>query len=160
MSPIEDSTHKESLIRMGPKAKEILLTLFNKIWETSLVPTQWKVAIVFPILQNGKDPSNFHKKAYLPRKHVAKLVKRVVNTRLTWFLETNNILGNEQGGLRPQRSTNQQVATLCQHIKDALDARNILAALFIDFKSAYDLVWKEMLIKKLAKIGIRHNMLN
>ncbi|VDO14096.1 unnamed protein product [Rodentolepis nana] len=48
----------------------------------------------------------------------------MVNRRLTWFLETNNILWSEQAGFRPQRSTN--VATFSQHIKDALDARNFL----------------------------------
>ncbi|VDO01628.1 unnamed protein product [Rodentolepis nana] len=79
---------------------------------------------------------------------------------MTWFLETNNILRSEQAGFRPQRSTNQQVATLSQHIKDALDARNTLTAVFVDFKSPYDLVWKEKPILKLTKIGIKHNMLN
>ncbi|VDO12716.1 unnamed protein product [Rodentolepis nana] len=87
-------------------------------------------------------------------------MERTVNRRLTWFLETNDILRSEQAGFRPQRSTNQQVATFSQHIKDALDARNTLTAVFVDFKSAYDLVWKEKLILKLAKIGIKHNMLN
>ncbi|VDO16152.1 unnamed protein product [Rodentolepis nana] len=91
---------------------------------------------------------------------LAKLMERMVNRRLTCFLDTNNILRSGQAGLRPQRSTNQQVATFSQHIKDALDARNTLTAVFVDFKSAYDLVWKEKLILKLAKIGIKHNMLN
>nr|CDS35145.1 hypothetical protein HmN_000998300 [Hymenolepis microstoma] len=102
-SPGEESIHPEFLLRMGPKAKEILLTLFNKIWETSLVPTQWKVVIVIPILKKGKDPSGFDN--YRPiflTSMLAKLMERMVNTRLTWFLETNNILGNEQAGFRPQ----------------------------------------------------------
>ncbi|VDO16556.1 unnamed protein product [Rodentolepis nana] len=49
---------------MGPKAKETMLTLFNKIWEISLVPNQWKVAIrqgsliVKPTGGNGEDPSD------------------------------------------------------------------------------------------------------
>nr|CUU00436.1 hypothetical transcript [Hymenolepis microstoma] len=119
---------------MGSKAKEILLTVFNKMWETSFVPTQWKVAIVIPIIKKGKDPSNFDN--YRPTSltsMLAKLMERMVITRLDWFNETNNILRNEQAGFWLQRSTNQQVATLSQHIKDALDARNTLTAVFIDF---------------------------
>nr|CDS33105.1 reverse transcriptase [Hymenolepis microstoma] len=145
---------------MKPKSKEILLTLFNRIWETSLVPTQWKVAIVIPILKRGKDPTNFDN--YRPislTSMLAKLMERMVNTRLIGFLETNNILGNEQAGFRPQRSTNRQVAKLPQHIKTDLDARNTLTAVFVGFKSAYGLIWKENLILKLAKIGMKHNML-
>ncbi|VDO16890.1 unnamed protein product [Rodentolepis nana] len=52
-SPGEDGIHPEFLIRMGPKAKETMLTLFNKICETSLVPKQWKVAIVIPVLKRA-----------------------------------------------------------------------------------------------------------
>nr|CDS31061.1 pol protein [Hymenolepis microstoma] len=95
-SPGEDSIHPEFLIRMGPKAKEVLLTLFNKIWEISLVPTQWKVAISNSNNKKGKDPSNFDN--YRPisfTSMLAKLMERMVNTRLPWFLETNNTLGNE-----------------------------------------------------------------
>nr|CDS26300.1 RNA directed DNA polymerase from mobile element [Hymenolepis microstoma] len=145
-SPGEDCIHQEFLIRIGPKAKEILLALFNKIWEASLEPTQWKVAMVIPVLKKGKCPSNFDN--YGPiflTSMLAKLVERIVNTRLTWFLEINNTLENEQAGFMPQRSTNQQVTTLFQHIKDALDVRNTLTAVFTDFKSAYDLAWKENL---------------
>ncbi|VDO10343.1 unnamed protein product [Rodentolepis nana] len=157
-SPGEDGIHPEFLIRMGPKAKETMLTLYNKIWETSLVPNQWKVAIVIPVLRKGKDPSNFDNYRPISLTSVlAKLMERMVNRRLTWFLETNNILRSEQAGFRPQRSTNQQVATLSQHIKDALDARNTLTAVFVDFKSAYDLVWKEKLILKLAKIDLNRS---
>nr|CDS28319.1 pol protein [Hymenolepis microstoma] len=94
-SPGEDCIHPEFLIRIWPKAKEILLTLFNKTWETSLVPTQWKVAIVISILKKGKDPNKFdsHRPISLTSM-LAKLMERMVNTRLTWFLETINILGN------------------------------------------------------------------
>nr|CDS26114.2 protein ect2 [Hymenolepis microstoma] len=109
---------------MGPKAKEILVTLLKKIR-----PDQWKVSIVIPILKKSKDPSNFDN--YRPislTSMLANLMERMVNTRLTWFLENNNILGNEQAGFRPQRSTNQQVVTLSQHFKDVLDARNTLTA--------------------------------
>nr|CDS26930.1 hypothetical protein HmN_000155000 [Hymenolepis microstoma] len=132
----EVNIHPECQIKMEPKAKEILLTLFNKKWETSLVPTQWEVAIVIPMLKNGKDPSKFD--TYRPISLIsilAKLMERMVKTKLAWFLEINNILGNEQVGFRSQRSTNQQVVTLSQHIEDALDARNTLTAVFIDFES-------------------------
>ncbi|VDN99960.1 unnamed protein product [Rodentolepis nana] len=72
-----------TLFKMGPKAKETMLMLFNKVWVTSLVPSQWKVAIVIPVLIKGKYPS---------KSVLAKLMERMVNRMLTWFLETKNIL--------------------------------------------------------------------
>nr|CDS29882.1 pol protein [Hymenolepis microstoma]CUU98439.1 pol protein [Hymenolepis microstoma] len=180
-SPGEESIRPEFLIRMGPKAKEILLTLFNKIWETSLEPTQWKVDIIIPILKKGKDSNNFDN--YRPislTSMLAKLMEGMVDTRLAWFLETNNSLGNDQSNFRPQKSTNQQMATLSQHTKDALDARNTLTAVSIDFKSAYDLdtpleqtnestylgvtfdtklTWKNLIAKIAERVSNRLNVL-
>ncbi|VDO16176.1 unnamed protein product [Rodentolepis nana] len=69
-SPCDVGMHPEFLIRMGPTAKLTMLTLFNKIWETSHAdtfqqnlgdqsrPNQW-VAKIMLVLKKGKDPSNF-----------------------------------------------------------------------------------------------------
>ena len=149
------------LKHLGTKAKELLLALYNKTWETGVIPSQWKLAIVIPVLKEDKDSCNIEN--YRPislTSLVGKLMERMVLRRLNWYLEVNNVLVNEQAGFRLHRSTNQQVATLSQHIKDALDVSNILTAVFIDFKSAYDLVWKEKLILKMSKAGIKSHMLN
>ncbi|VDO02353.1 unnamed protein product [Rodentolepis nana] len=121
-SPGEDGILPDFLIRMEAIAKETMLPLLNKIWESSLLPNQWKVAIVIPILKKGKDPSNFDNYRPFSLTSVpAKLMERMVNRGLTWLLETNNILRSEQAGFRPRRSTNQQVLTLSQHNNDVLD---------------------------------------
>ena len=86
-------------------------------------------------------------------------MERIINTRLNWLLETNNVIANEQAGFRIHRSTSEHIAKLSQFIKDALDNKRILTAVFIDFKSAYDSVWKENLLLKLVRSGIRSNLL-
>jgi hypothetical protein len=56
--------------------------------------------------------------------------------------------------------TNQHVAMFSQHIKDSLEKGNVLTAVFVDFKSSYDLVWNENLLLKLSKTGIQSKMLH
>jgi hypothetical protein len=87
-------------------------------------------------------------------------VERIINSRLNWLLETNNIIANEQARFRIHRSTSDHIAKLSQFIKDRLDDKRILTAVFIDFKSAYDSVWKENLLLKLARYGVRANLLH
>jgi hypothetical protein len=48
---------------------------------------------------------------------------------------------------------------LSQEIKDSLDRKEILLAVFVDFKSVYDSVWRVKLMYKLQKIGVRVRML-
>ncbi|GFX39475.1 hypothetical protein TNCV_2668371 [Trichonephila clavipes] len=51
------------------------------------------------------------------------VMKRMITSRLDWYLETNNLLTSSQTGFRKCQSTNQQVVFLGQSIKDALDQR-------------------------------------
>ena len=68
-------------------------------------------------------------------------MERIINTRRNWLLETNNITANEPAAFRIHRSTSEHIAKFSQFIKDALDNKRILTAVFIDFNSAYD--WLE-----------------
>jgi len=86
-------------------------------------------------------------------------MERIINTRLNLLLETNNIIANEQAGFRIHRSTSEHIAKFSQFIKHAQDNKRVLTAVFIDFKSAHDSVWKENLLLKLVRPGIRSNLL-
>jgi len=124
------------------------------------VPSLWKKAIAVPVLKTGKDPTSTA--SYRPislTSAMGKSIEWIINTRLNWLLETNNVIANEQAGFRIHRSTGEHVTKLSQFIKDALDNKRIITAVFIDFKSAYDSVWKENLLLKLVRSGIRSNLL-
>jgi len=131
---------------------------FQKIWETGIVPSLWKKALV-PILKTSKDPKNTASyRSISLTSTVGKSMETIINTRLNWLLETNNIIANEQAGFRIHRSTSEHKAKFSQFIKNALDNKRILTAVFVDFKSAYDSVWKENLALKLVRSGIRSNL--
>ena len=87
-------------------------------------------------------------------------MERIINTRLNWLLETNIMIANVQAGFRIQRSTSEHTAKFSQFIKDALDNKRISTAVFINFKSAYDSVWKENLLLKLVRSRIRSNLIH
>ena len=113
-----------------------------------------------PVLKTGKDPKSTA--SYRPislTSTMGKSMERIFNTRLNWLFETNNIIANEQAGFIFHSSTSEHIAKLSQFIKDALDNKCILTAVFIDFKSAYDSVWKENILLKLVRSGIRYNLL-
>jgi hypothetical protein len=83
---------------------------------------------------------------------LAKTMEKMVGARLNWYLETQNLLSPAQAaGFRRYCSTNQQTVMLSQEIKDSLDRKEILLAVFVDFKSAYDSVWRVKLMDKLQQ---------
>ncbi|GIY34555.1 putative RNA-directed DNA polymerase from transposon BS [Caerostris darwini] len=158
-SPGEDNIHVEFLKHMSDTVKNTLLYTFNRIWETGLVPAQWKRAVVIPILKKNKDPKQLS--SYRPislTSILGKTMEKLILNRLNWYLEDRNLIVNEQAGFRKNRSTTDQVTYLSQIVKDALDNRNILSAVYVDFKSAYDTVWREKLHQKLLNAGVCGNM--
>jgi hypothetical protein len=46
------------LKHLSESAKEILLKLFNKVWEGGKLPLSWKEAVVIPMGKPGKDLTN------------------------------------------------------------------------------------------------------
>jgi hypothetical protein len=86
-------------------------------------------------------------------------VEKMVSVRLNWYLETQNLPSPAQAGFRIYCSTNQQIVMPSQEIKDSLDRKETLLAVFVDFKSVYDSVWRVKLMDKLQKIGIKGSML-
>jgi hypothetical protein len=82
-----------------------------------------------------------------------------VSARLNWYVETQDLLSLAQAGFRRYCLTNQQIVMLSQVIKDSFDRKETLLAVFVDFKSEYDSVWRVKLMDKLQKIGVRGRML-
>ena len=69
------------------------LEIFNNIWKTGNIPKSWKEATVIPIPKPDKDhtdPTNYRPIALTSC--ICKTMERMINDRLTWFLEANNII--------------------------------------------------------------------
>ena len=82
----------------------------------------------------------------------------MVNSRLVWHLESNNIIQKEQAGFRKHHSTEDQAAYIAQKIEDGFQSKQHTIAVWIDLEKAFDKVWKDGLRLKLKKCGITGNM--
>ena len=159
-APGPDSIHNDMLKRMGPQAKKKLLAIFNTSWRTGLLPSSWKKATMIPILKPGKPPNKAD--SYRPislTSCLCKLMERMVNRRLIWYLENNGLLMDEQSGFRQCRSTEDQLTYIAQTIEDGFQDKQHSVVVWVDMAKAFDRVWKEGILIKLLESKISHNML-
>ena len=108
-----------------------------------------------PIHKKGKDRANTD--SYRPislTSCVGKLMERLINTRLAWHLEQNNIITPEQEGSLQHRSTEGQVTYIAQKIGDGFQDKQHALTVWIDMEKACDKVWEEGLRLKLQKSGV------
>ena len=137
-----------------------LLNLFNRLWSEGICPEIWHHSIIIPILKNAK-LDNLNPASYRPislTSNLCKIMERMINNRLRWWLENNNILQPCQSGFRANRSTKDCIMLLHDDIYKALANKRSTLAVFLDIEKAYDMVWRDGLLHKMRSIGICGNM--
>merc|ERR1712237_134949 len=106
--------------------------------------------------KDPQDPSNFRPIALTSC--ICKTVERMVNERLIYFLESNNLLTKFQAGFRSERGTIDQLVRLDTFIRDAFINKEHVVGVFFDLAKAYDTTWKYGIVKDLHKMGLRGNL--
>jgi hypothetical protein len=137
-------------------ALETLLAIFNDTWLTGNFPPGWSQATIIPIPKPGKDstdPGNYRPIALTSC--VCRTFERLVNDRIVWYLETNNILTEYQSGFRKQRSAIDHLVHLESFIRESFVRRERVVSVFFDLEKAYNTTWKYGILRDLHEAGLR-----
>ena len=78
----------------------------------------------------------------------------MVNDRLVWLLEKNNLIVDVQSGFRRQRGTIDYLVHFETFVREAFINRQHVVSVFFDLKSAYDTTWKYGILKDLHDFGL------
>jgi len=101
-----DGISNEMIKNSSKKIIKLLTYIFNVIFNTGVFPQPWLIGIIKPIYKNkGKknDPSNYRGITLIIC--FGKLFTAVLNIRLLKFLDSKEILDENQAGFRPGYST-------------------------------------------------------
>ena len=156
-----DEIHYQMLKHLPLKSLQALLDIFNNMWETGKFPESWELATIIPIPKPGKDhtePTNYRPIAL--KSCLCKTLERMINARLVWYLESNNLISPVQSGFRSERSTNDNLVRLETFIRDAFVKKEHVVAVFFDLEKAYDTTWKYGILRDLHELGVMGRLAN
>ena len=158
-APGKDGVSNEMIKHLGPAAKTSkLLDIFNLHGKRESFHQLGKrpSSSPYPRKQGPQEENQLstHQPAQLPRK----TPERMINKRLMWHLQTNNLITKEQTAFRKNRNTEDQLIYLAQSIENAFQEKNKVIATFVDLSKAFDKVWQESLLLKLLTAGIAGRM--
>ena len=151
-----DEVHYQMLKHLPPKSLQALLDIFNDIWETGKFPESWELSTIIPDPKPGKDhtePTNYRPIALTSC--LCKTLERMINNRLLWYLESNNLISPVQSGFRSERSTNDNLIRLETFIRDAFIKKERVVAVFFDLEKAYDTTWKYGILRDLHELELK-----
>ena len=131
-----------------------ILSMFNKVLNEGICPTDWELCTVVPIFKKGDqfDPNNYRGIALIST--MQKLFAKILARRLQTACNNKGLIKREQAGFTTAGECTSQVACLlesCQRRK--LSNQNTYLC-FLDLRKAYDLVPHNRLIAKLKAKGI------
>jgi len=140
---------------------DMLTILFNKCYSSGYVPSLWTRAYIKPIPKgNNMDkfiPTNYRGISLLSC--IGKLYSSVINSRLLGFLETHNMLVDEQNGFRSTRACVDHLYSLTSIIRNIKLMNKDTLVCFIDMAKAFDHLNRTLMFNKLAaSISIGANM--
>ncbi|PNF30200.1 hypothetical protein B7P43_G08428 [Cryptotermes secundus] len=145
-----------AIIRNLPKeALEILLEIYNDILRARVFPDDWKKYRVFFIPK----PDKTSVRPISLASCVCKVLERMINMRISWWLEKNMKFSESQYGFRRNKGCTDNLAILTTEIIKAFEERNTVSAVFLDIKSAYDNVHCGTLMDRLKAVGFSGNLI-
>jgi len=160
-SPGRDDIGYEMVKHLSETSLSIILSLFNKVWESGKLPADWKHGVIVPIAKPGKDrtqPNNYRPIALTS--NLCKLMERMLMSRLVHIIEKKNLFSPYQSSFQKGRSTMDSVLCLEAEIRKAQVNKEVLVGVFFDVEKAYNMMWKEGLLIKLEGMEIKGRMYN
>lgn len=137
-----------------------ITAICNSCFNEGVFPDALKRSVVIPIFKTGErdDIANYRPISLLPT--LSKIIEKLINKRLKNYLESNNLLSENQYGFRDQKSTTDAIQRVISKIVSNLDSNRKALAIFLDLAKAFDTVSIPILLKKLENIGIRGKQLD
>ena len=134
---------------LGPKALEVLLSIFNKSFAAGALPQIWRTATIIPLLKQGKPASDLA--SFRPislTSCLGKVLERMIANRLFQLAESRQWFNHQQAGFRKGRSCVDQIIRIAQAIEDGFQQKKLHRSVLVllDFSKAYDTVWRERLL--------------
>jgi hypothetical protein len=146
---------KASVSTMAP----LYTKLFNTVYSLGKYPHSWNTGYIVNIHKGGplSDPNNY--RGITVNSALAKVFGMILNDRLEQFLSESNILCPNQIGFRKDTRTSDHMFILRTLIdKYVKHGNRPIYACFVDFRKAFDSVWRQALLYKLLKSGVRGKM--
>lgn len=153
-SPGLDNIHASYIKEIADIISPIFAYVVNLIFNDAVFPHELKISKITPVFKKSKKTviSNYRPIATLP--FLSKVVEKLIEQRLSNYLQKCHLLTAKQFGFRRGLSTNLAVIALTDKLKSDVDKGKYVGSVFIDFTKAFDSINHDILFCKLASLGI------
>jgi len=145
--------------KVSASLAEPLSLLFTSFFSVGQIPQEWLRAIVTPVYKSGSSSIASNYRPISLTCVACKLMERIIVCEMLHYLRSNNLISKQQHGFLSRRSTTTNLLETINDWTLAIDNRNAISVVYIDFARAFDTVCHSKLCYKLSRYGVTGNLL-
>jgi len=128
--------------------------IINESIKTCTVPDLWKTSTVIPVekVKGTIKATEIRPINTLPNDE--KILETVIKNQLVQYLYDNNLIIHQQSGFRKKHSCETAINYIISEWKDELNKKQIIIAVFLDLKRAFETIARHLLLIKIQNIGV------
>ena len=132
--------------------------IFDASFKDQKLPLEWKIALVTPIHKKGPTTSPENYRPISITSSCCRAMERIINKFLMKYLLHHNLIECSQHGFIPARSTTTNILECTLQWTDAIQNKQNLDIIYLDFRKAFDSVSHVKLMYKMSSYGLSDNM--
>ncbi|BHF57719.1 hypothetical protein SprV_0100066400 [Sparganum proliferum] len=154
-SPGPDENPAKILKELTDELVKPLSMFFHTSFETGYLPANWKSAWITPLYRGGSRVSANNYRPVSLTCICCKIMEKIMKQQLMQFLEQNHLFYDSQHGFQKGRFCVTNLFYCLEHWIRAVDRGDMVHAIYIDFKKAFDSVPYHRLLYKHSRMGVR-----
>ena len=137
-----------------------LTDLMNKCIKGGIMPTVLKKSKIIPIHKKGSRQNVNNYRPITLLSYIDKILEKAMYSRLYSYLNKMNYICPNQFGFREHHSTELAVVSMLERSYRAIEERQWILLITMDFQKAFDVIRHDILLYKLYNAGIRGKILD
>ena len=127
-----------------------LSIMFKISYSTSIIPTQWKLALVVPVHKKGSKSDVENYRPISLTCLIMKVFERLINNEL--MFKCSQMIDPRQHGFLRNKSCSTQLVNFCDSLHISLNSSIRSDVIYFDFAKAFDSVNHDLLLSKLKSL--------
>lgn len=154
-APGIDMIKAETLKVIASDISEHLTYLFNKIFDSGICPSAFKVAVIKPLFKGGDKTNVSNYRPISIMTNLTKIFEKLLKSRMANYIKKYNLISERQFGFQENKCTQDAISHLVSKIYKFLDESKPCLCVFLDLAKAFDTVSHPQLFDTLEDYGFR-----